>query len=137
MRLVLTRVKETTRETLGYLDVYSGIVRVFSCVTLELPWRGNRRSVSCIPVGDYEVALRSSPKFKKHLHVSDVSGRSYILIHPGNFFSDTSGCILVGTSFEDINSDGEIDVVSSKKTMKALLAVVVEGIHSLKVVSHV
>ncbi len=25
------------------------------CYTLELPWRENRKNISCIPIGDYEV----------------------------------------------------------------------------------
>ena len=137
MRLILTRMPQSERQTRGYLDLYDdGFNRVYSCVTLELPWRGNRRQVSYIPLGEYEVALRFSPKFKNHLHITDVSGRSYILIHPGNYFKDTSGCILVGSSFADINADGEMDVINSKKTMKALLDHVGAGEHTLKVVKN-
>ena len=70
------------------------------CETLELPWRGNQRSVSCIPAGQYNVRLRlareSATRDYLHLLVEDVHNRSYILFHRGNRAKDTRGCILVG-----------------------------------------
>lgn len=35
--------------------------------------------------------------------------------------ADTTGCILVGNEFRDINNDGLVDVTNSKLTMKKLL----------------
>ena len=35
----------------------------FICFTIELPWRENRRNVSCIPEGRYELQPRISKKF--------------------------------------------------------------------------
>lgn len=77
-----------------------------SFCTLELPWRGNERNVSCVPQGDYTLQIRRSPLIKRitgghHLYawqVMDVPCRSFILFHPGNFASDTEGCILIGES---------------------------------------
>lgn len=50
-----------------------------------------------------------------------VDGRTYILIHPGNFYTDIEGCILVGSDLSDINADGLIDVINSGDTMDKLL----------------
>ena len=70
------------------------------CDTLELPYRDNQRSISCIPVGEYKVRLRypreSATRDYLHLIVEDVKDRSYILFHRGNTAKDTRGCILVG-----------------------------------------
>tara|TARA_R110002012_G_scaffold1170_7_gene4903 strand:+ start:1198 stop:1644 length:447 start_codon:yes stop_codon:yes gene_type:complete len=72
------------------------------CDTLELPWKDNQRSVSCIPAGNYEARIRlakeSGSRDYKHLLVKDVPNRSYILVHIGNTTKDTKGCILVGQS---------------------------------------
>ena len=54
------------------------------CATIELPWRNNEPSISCIPEGDYRLIKRYSPHFKAHLQVWDVPGRDEILIHPAN-----------------------------------------------------
>ena len=91
------------------------------CYTLELPWRENRRNISCIPIGDYEVSRRTSEKYGEHFHILDVPDRSYILIHSGNFHNQIRGCVLVGEELADINKDGLPDVTNSKKTMKMLL----------------
>ena len=70
------------------------------CETLELPWRGNQKSVSCIPAGIYDVRIRtakeSGSRKYPHLLVENVFNRTYILFHRGNRAKDTRGCILVG-----------------------------------------
>ncbi len=64
------------------------------CKTIELPWRDNRRNVSCIPEGRYRLGLYPSRKFGLNLLVQDVPGRSGILIHPANnAAAELRGCI--------------------------------------------
>ncbi len=75
------------------------------CLTAELPWYDNIRGKSCIPTGKYKVTYLKetySGKFKDVYWIRDVSDRSGILIHIGNFVgnvdkglrSDSYGCIL-------------------------------------------
>tara|TARA_R110000803_G_scaffold64303_3_gene125255 strand:+ start:2421 stop:2960 length:540 start_codon:yes stop_codon:yes gene_type:complete len=70
------------------------------CDTLELPYKDNKRSISSIPVGEYNVRLRypreSATRDYIHLLVKDVKDRNYILFHIGNSAKDSRGCILVG-----------------------------------------
>lgn len=87
-----------TSHTSGVLTVRdeNGVVRA-TYSTMELPWRNNNRSTSCIPEGMWHVAHGYSPRFKKTmLRLDDVQGRQGILIHSGTTTSDTLGCILVG-----------------------------------------
>ena len=66
----------------------------FICHTIELPWKDNERSTSCIPEGRYQLVSRYSPRFKWHLLVKNVPGRSVILIHPANdAMKELKGCI--------------------------------------------
>jgi hypothetical protein len=44
-------------------------------------------------------------------------------MHIGNRFSDTSGCILVGTDFSDINGDGITDITSSRNAFMKLMKI--------------
>lgn len=94
---------------------------IMSFRTLELPWRNNIPEKSCIPKGTYKVVPRVSEKYGKHFHIFDVAGRSFILIHYGNFVSDSTGCILVGAQLRDLNKDGLLDVTDSKLTMTKLV----------------
>ena len=66
------------------------------CFSLELPWYGNRKNISCIPEGSYLCKRSFSPKFGEVYEVSDVYKRSHILIHSGNTEDDIEGCILLG-----------------------------------------
>lgn len=64
------------------------------CKTIELPWNGNQRRISCIPEGSYRLRKRFSQKFKWHLELLSVKNRSLILIHPANnALKELNGCI--------------------------------------------
>ena len=64
------------------------------CHTIELPWLNNQRRVSCIPEGSYRLRKRYNTKFKWHLVLETVKGRSGILIHPANDAKkELLGCI--------------------------------------------
>lgn len=66
----------------------------FLCHTIELAWNDNRQAVSCIPEGNYELVPRFSEKFKNHLILRNVVGRSLILLHPANDAKkELKGCI--------------------------------------------
>jgi len=103
----LLRTRTSDQGTEGML-----ITDGFMCKTLELPWRENRQSISCIPSGEYNVVIRQSPKYGSVYWVTKVPNRSYILIHAGNwagdtkkgFNSHTNGCILMGSKFGFLNN---------------------------------
>lgn len=62
--------------------------------TIELPWAGNARQISCIPEGTYNVVKRTSAKYGRHLLVEKVPNRSLILFHPANNAkTELRGCI--------------------------------------------
>lgn len=66
----------------------------FICNTIELPWRKNQKSVSCIPEGYYLLRKRYSRKFQWHIEVVAVKNRSFILLHPANnALNELNGCI--------------------------------------------
>lgn len=73
-------------------DLYVNGVR--QCFTIELPWLNNQRQISCIPEGRYELKRRYSTRFKEHIEVCNVPGRSRILLHPANdALKELRGCI--------------------------------------------
>lgn len=124
MKLLIERIDDSGVQTLGKMYVLDNNNSIeFSCDTLELPWKDNKRNVSCVPSGDYKVVKRYSPKFGNHFHLTNVKDRSYILIHKGNYYTDIRGCILVGSDLTDINKDGHLDVISSGNTMNKLLRI--------------
>ena len=94
----------------------------FRCLTLELPWLGNQRNVSCIPDGSYTAIKYDSPKHGPVLLIQDVDGRSMIEMHSGNFTYQIEGCILVGDSLKYLDNDSVLDVTNSKVTLRRLLA---------------
>lgn len=123
LSIKIVREPSSDKQTLGALTVVDkeSNTSVFECKTLELAWKNNNRNVSCIPTGTYQVKKRYSTKYKNHFHVLNVPNRSWILIHSGNYYTHTLGCILVGKEHIDINSDGNLDVNYSKDTLNKIL----------------
>lgn len=121
-RMVLKRSQEDDKQTLGYFVILNASqVPIFSGVTLELPWKNNFRQISRIPSGSYAVLPRYSDKHKKHYEIWGVHDRDKILIHSGNFHKQTLGCVLIGSGFADIDADGYMDVVESRKTLNKII----------------
>jgi len=123
MNLLIERYPNSKHQTIGNGFVLKNDFIQFEFRTLELAWKNNKKKVSCIPIGDYKVVKRWSRRFGHHFHILDVDNRDYILIHRGNFYSDILGCILVGDDLDEINGDGEIDVINSNNTMKELVKI--------------
>ena len=134
MKATILRLRDDGTETLSAMFVYDDLDKIFECVTLELPWKGNKTNLSCIPRGVYHVSHRESEKYGNHLHIEDVKDRSYILIHVANYVSQLRGCIAVGSSFADINRDGILDVTSSRNTLNKLVDIVPIGGMTLEII---
>jgi hypothetical protein len=117
-RIIIQRGPENGRQTNGLLSVvnHQGDA-VYSCITLELPWRNNERGRSHIPRGRYVAIRHNSPKFGKCVHVQGVKGRSEILIHPANYVEQLQGCIAVGRFLKDVDGDGAADDINLSRTV--------------------
>jgi len=91
---------------------------------MELPWRNNKKGLSCVPAGTYLVKIRKSPKFGFTYWVTNINGREFILIHGGNFAGDVTkgwksnvlGCIELGKRFGTIGNQRAI--LTSKPTVR-------------------
>jgi hypothetical protein len=69
------------------------------CHTIELPWRGNQRNISCVSEGRYELVRRYTARHGLHLMLADVPGRQGILLHPANdAATELRGCIAPVTA---------------------------------------
>lgn len=90
--VILTRTCLPTY-TLGEILMPDGVT---TFQTLELPFRDNKRNISCIPEGRYMCRKICSQKFGETFEVCGVPNRSEILFHQGNYTTSTRGCILVG-----------------------------------------
>ena len=103
--------------------------------TLELPWQNNEKNISCIPPGDYKVdfmAESGTGKYKKIWWIRNVSGRSEILIHNGNFSRNTKGCILIGCRAGYIHN--EPAVLNSKAALGQFYKIMGEESFNLSVI---
>lgn len=116
------------KQTRSLIYIFEQGEIVYQCWGLERPWLDNKRRVSCIPVGTYDYRMyNSTPTFNYSLiHVLDVPDRSEILFHRGNYKEDTSGCILLGSSYAHINSDEYLDIVNSTRVVSEFMSVLSE-----------
>ncbi|HRV56186.1 MAG TPA: DUF5675 family protein [Mangrovimonas sp.] len=92
----------------------------FLCFTIELPWKDNKRSISCIPEGCYELEYRFSAKFRHHLLVKGVENRQLILFHPANdALEELEGCIAPVIYLSGIGKG-----VQSRPAMQKLMSLI-------------
>ena len=129
MQLEVLRVSSGADSTNGLLFLLenhcnetdgSWVERTFLCYTLEDEYRDKKvYGETRIPKGTYKLGFRKvggytqryAKKFPKihkgMLHVLDVPGFEYILIHCGNTDDDTDGCLLLGNVIsQNITKDG-------------------------------
>lgn len=114
MKLKVLRYNSEADSTNGLLFEVNDLGNQFLCYTLEdehrvLKVKGETR----IPAGIYNIELRKEGGFherytKKYpdihigmLHIIDVPGFEFILIHTGNTDEHTSGCLILGDSQEN------------------------------------
>ena len=142
--LEVLRYSSGADSTLGLLFINDVYGREFLAYTLEDEFREEKVSAETrIPEGTYDVKLRTVGGFhnrylvkfgayfhKGMLHVQDVPGFEYILIHTGNTDGDTMGCLLVAdTSQQNITKDGFIgaSVAAYKRVYPSLAQWLVDG----------
>ena len=114
MKLEVLRFSSQVDCTHGILFEVNDLGRQFLCYTLEDEQRALKvKGETRIPAGTYKVELRKEGGFharydKKYpgihrgmLHITDVPGFEYILIHTGNTDEHTAGCLIVGDSQEN------------------------------------
>ena len=125
MNLAVMRFSNGSDSTNGILVKYNkpGTPMEFLAYTLEDEYRDEKKAGETrIPQGTYTLDLRKEGGFHKKyskrfsdihkgmLHILNVPGFEYILIHCGNTDEHTAGCLLVGDSQENnqITKDGFI-----------------------------
>ena len=108
---------------------------VFECYTLEDQYQAVKvMHETCIPEGTYDIKFRKtggfhakySARYKNAhygmLHLQDVPGFQYILIHTGNTDEHTSGCLIVGETQQDLDINFNGMVGSSAVAYKKMYA---------------
>jgi hypothetical protein len=108
---------------------------VFECYTLEDQYQAVKvMHETCIPEGTYDIKFRKtggfhakySARYKNAhygmLHIQDVPGFTYILIHTGNTDEHTSGCLIVGETQQDLDINFNGMVGSSAVAYKKMYA---------------
>ncbi len=101
-------------------DGTNGELKLMVCSTIELPWLQNKRNISCIPEGRYELKMRETKKRGQHLLVLNVKGRDGILIHPANDAKkDLQGCIAPVTTLSGPGKGSQSRLANEK--LKALV----------------
>lgn len=115
--LRLWRMETTGDHTVGFL----ALDNIWIAHTLERPWINNEKNISCIPLGEYETEYYKSPRFGETFVVK-VPGRRGIIIHAGNYVSDTRGCILLGQQITyNVPYQGARRLLYSRKAVNEFL----------------
>ena len=129
MEIHVNRIRQGKNSTLSELYIDDELV----CYVLEDSIRDEKiKGSTAIPPGKYRLTFRRYggmhgryrrlfPDFHKGMiQLMDVPNFSYIYIHMGNNFSDTSGCLLVGQKVKYFKKQKEYEIRQSRKAYIAL-----------------
>ncbi len=107
MIITVKRLRNNGDTTIGEMYIDDVLV----CNTLEdQPNTKKIYAETRIPAGTYEIKFRKEGKFHRQyserfkefhvgmLHITNIPGFEYVLIHVGNTDEDTAGCLLVGVA---------------------------------------
>lgn len=143
MKGTLMRGASTDLGTPGQLTLEDG----WGCVTLELPWRGNAKGVSCVKAGAYIGRRYFSPHLGRDVILfEDKNGRGDVECHNGNFagdaaqghFTQVHGCMLPGSSYGEVllpdkSGNSQWGIKNSKVTLDGLLEALGEEVLELEI----
>jgi len=89
--IILERQVNYHNSTLGEI-----LVKGITFDTIELPWKDNKKNISCIPPGVYTwQKIKRTSNGKNALYIRGVKDRTEILIHYGTMPQHSEGCILL------------------------------------------
>lgn len=102
-QIIIKRFKETNDCTICEIKLFKDDKELLKCYGLEPLKEGVERNLGLrIPAGKYKLTWHISKRFSKKLPLlfnAQVPQDRDILIHAGNYPSDSVGCILVGEKF--------------------------------------
>ncbi len=130
MKLNVVRTQFGEEATNGLLFIDG----VFECYTLEDQYQKVKvMHETCIPEGTYQIKLRNEGGFssrylqkygdefhKGMLHIQDVPGFEWILVHQGNTDLHTSGCLILGDTQQDLDKSKRGFIGNSKDAYKKM-----------------
>jgi|TARA_B100000073_G_scaffold181598_1_gene150155 hypothetical protein len=128
LNVVRTQFGEEATNGLLFID------GVFECYTLEDQYQKVKvMHETCIPEGTYQIKLRNEGGFssrylqkygdefhKGMLHIQDVPGFEWILVHQGNTDLHTSGCLILGDTQQDLDKSKRGFIGNSKDAYKKM-----------------
>jgi len=123
IHLSVQRFSDNGKQTLSNVTIIERGYSLHSFAGMELPWKENQRSISCIPKGVYNCVKRAATASipYEHILIKDVPNRSGICIHKANYSRQLRGCLAVGDKHIDIDKDGLLDITNSGKSFNVLM----------------
>ncbi|WP_238130993.1 DUF5675 family protein [Vibrio cincinnatiensis] len=120
VKLHLKRTKQMGETTLGKLTI-EGVSKSWFVLEPAGPDSVTEGSDKRIKAGSYKLHPYSSPKYPSVYELQNVPGRTYILIHAGNYHNDTFGCLMPGKTWGSVDKS-HYYVGNSKSALKEIFS---------------
>ena len=117
MFIQIQRIRKLSDRILGVMSI-NGLPYF---TTLEPPDKLNKESVSCIIAGTYDYRVVDLDEKDLTILLFGLFERSEVIVHVGNFSTDTEGCILIAESFGLHTAD----IRNSRKAMQTFQSLLI------------
>ena len=118
--IYVRRTKQFGETTLGSLSI-KGLAKSWYVLEPGGPDSEIEGSDKRIKSGSYRIKPYSSLKYKEVYELKDVPGRTFILMHAGNYHEDTQGCLMPGKTW-GVKSDKHYYVGHSRTALKEIFS---------------
>jgi len=121
-KCILLRNSQTSKQITGTLLLYDGWGNLLSMLrTIETPIITRDTVLPFLPKGKYNCIHHKSERYAKCVQIQGVAEFPLLLIHMGNYYWQSGGCMLIGQELRQLEQDSLADVVNSFPALTELL----------------
>lgn len=121
VRMTLVRESQNVKQIIGTLIPYDGFGQALHCLRIvEVAGTGYHMPDCAIPTGHYDCKQHLSENYGRTILIRFDDKKPPMAIRAGNFFYQSTPCMLAGKYLQELDDPTMADVAKSMKAMQEI-----------------